>query len=208
MIKEEYSNAEQEDLEQSAAALLMLLDEFLTGDMASSSYADPMEYLNLEFEITIKYSDTPVITDNHVKAAPSVSFEVGRELGDNAVKYRIMDATGSLSAIGLTSEAKSVTIPDSVGLAGFNLNVNDIAQGFMKGNKKTKTVKVGSNVTSIGSQAFYKCKKLKKVTIKSKQIKTIGNKAFGKDAKNFTLKLPKSCKKKYRKLLKKAKVKF
>ena len=77
----------------------------------------------------------------------------------------------------------------------------------MKGNKKTKSVTIGSNVNSIGKQAFYKCKKLKKVKIKSTNITSIGKKAFGKNAKGFTLKMPKNCKKAYKKLLKKAGIK-
>jgi hypothetical protein len=78
----------------------------------------------------------------------------------------------------------------------------------MNGNKKVKKVTIGSNVTSIGSKAFYHCKKLKKVTVNSTKITSIGKKAFGKNAKGFTLKLPKSCKKSYKKMLKKAKIKL
>ena len=92
-------------------------------------------------------------------------------------------------------------------IEGFNFNVTEIANGFMKGNKKTTKVTIGANVTSIGKEAFYKCKKLKKVTVKSEKLATIGKKAFGKNAGRFVLKVPGKCKKAYKKLLKKAKLK-
>ncbi|WP_026490899.1 leucine-rich repeat protein [Butyrivibrio sp. XPD2002] len=196
--------------EREALIMLMFLDEVTGGDTNRNIYSqEDLDALgNLEFNVEIKYSDAPIIANNRVNAAPAVSFVPGREFQDNGINYRIMDAAGNLSAISLATASKEVTIPETVKLAGFNLNVTDIAQNFMKGNKKTKKVTIGANVTSIGKEAFYKCKKLKKVTVKSTKIASFGKKAFGKDAKNFKLKMPKSCKKAYKKLLKKAKIKI
>ncbi len=208
VILQRIGDADGDMAQEEAALMLCILDKFLIGDLTAESYAKPEDYLNLVFEIEIKYSDLPVITNNKVNGAPSVSFVAGKEFEDNGINYRIMDAAGNLSAISLASVSKEITIPDTVNLAGFNLGVTDIAQNFMKGNKKVKKVTVGSNVTSIGKEAFYKCKKLKKVTVKSTNITSFGKKAFGKDAKGFTLKMPKSCKKAYKKLLKKAKIKI
>ncbi len=175
------------------------LEELLLGER--TLYGDSV------FNVEIKFSDAPIVKDEEAKGTGKVSLIQGGEFEDNGIKYRIMDAIGNLSAISLTANSKSVTIPDSVGFEGYNLNVIDVAPNFMKGNKKVKKVTIGSNVTSIGNEAFYKCKKLKKVTITSTKITTFGKKAFGKDAKKFKLKLPKSCKKTYKKLLKKAKIK-
>ncbi len=200
------------DSETTARIMLLYLDEVTGGDISKSFTKMTEENVKaldaLQFNVEIKYSDAPIIANNKVNAAPAVSFEVGKEIEDNGIKYRILDAAGNLSAISLTSKAKTVTIPDAVNVAGYNLNVTDIAQNFIKGNKKTKKVTIGANVTSIGKEAFYKCKKLKKVTIKSTKIESFGKKAFGKDANGFTLKMPKSCKKAYKKLLKKAKIKI
>ena len=157
--------------------------------------------------IEVKYSDTPIVTYYNGNTR-TVSFKVGGEFKNNGIKYRIIDAAGNVSAIALTGKAKKVTIPDAVDLAGYKMNVTDIADNFMKGDKKATNVTIGENVTSIGKQAFYKCKKLKKVTIKSTKLKAVGKKAFGKNAKKFSVKMPKSCKKTYKKLFKKAKVKI
>ena len=137
--------------EDSARVILLLMDEATGGNMYDTyNFNDPSSLAALdalEFNIEIKYSDVPVVTNNKVNGAPSVSFEVGREFENNGINYRIIDAAGNLSAISLASASKSVTIPESVNLSGYTLNVTDSAQNFMKGNKKTKKVTVGANVT-------------------------------------------------------------
>ncbi|WP_026490901.1 leucine-rich repeat protein [Butyrivibrio sp. XPD2002] len=199
---------DKDNLDEEAMEFMTALDAMYSGDVNAYFQNNGIEPKDIEYVVEVKYSDIPVKTDNKVNSNPTVTYEVGSEIEDNGIKYRILDAAGNLSAISLTSNAKNVTIPDSVNYSGVSLNVTDIAQNFMKGNKKVKKVTIGSNVTSIGSKAFYQCKKLKKVTVKSTKLTIIGKKAFGKDAKNFTLKMPKSCKKAYKKLLKKAKIKF
>ncbi len=59
-------------------------------------------------------------------------------------------------------------------------------------------------VTSIGSKAFYKCSKLKSITIKSKSLKSVGKNAFKGINKNAKVTVPKSRYAAYRKLFKKA----
>jgi hypothetical protein len=56
---------------------------------------------------------------------------------------------------------------------------------------------------SIGKKAFYGCKNLKKITIKTKKLtkKTVGAKAFGNIYKKPKVKVPASKKKLYKKIL-------
>ncbi len=150
----------------------------------------------------------PLVARYNVNGSCTVSFEAGHEFEYNGIKYRAIDTSGNVSAIGLTKKSKKVIIPDTVEPLGCKMNVTGIAKDFMKGDKKATSVTIGANVTSIGKQAFYKCKKLKKVTIKSTKLKSVGKKAFGKNAKKFSVKMPKSCRKAYKKLFKKAKVKI
>lgn len=65
---------------------------------------------------------------------------------------------------------------------------------------------VSYNVTDISGKALKKCKKLKKITIQSKTLtqKFFSKKVFKKLGKNIVISVPKSCKKKYAKWLKKA----
>ena len=63
-------------------------------------------------------------------------------------------------------------------------------------------VTIGDNVNSIRKKTFAGCKKLKKITIKSKKLASVGAKAFKGISKNATIKTPKAKKKAYAKLLK------
>ena len=63
---------------------------------------------------------------------------------------------------------------------------------------------VGKNVKKIGTKAFYGCKKLKKIVIKTKQLqaKKVGNKAFNGIYSKVKIKVPKPKLKTYKKILK------
>ena len=66
---------------------------------------------------------------------------------------------------------------------------------------------IGKNVRSIGTKAFYNCKKLRRVSIKSLLINKIGKKAFyRKNGKKLMISVPKLQKKVYKKLIKNAKI--
>ena len=60
------------------------------------------------------------------------------------------------------------------------------------------------NVKKIGDKAFYGCKKLKNITIKTKKLisKNVGNKAFGKILSKAVIKVPVSKVNVYKKILK------
>jgi len=73
-----------------------------------------------------------------------------------------------------------------------------------------KSIVIPSAVTTIGSKAFYKCKKLLTIRIKSSVLKKIGSKAFNNTGsaklKKLKVYVPKKKKNKYIKMLKKAKL--
>ena len=69
-------------------------------------------------------------------------------------------------------------IADTVKKDGFTFKVTEINQKAFQKNKKIKSLVIGGNVKKIGSAAFYKCAKLKKVTFKGKALPQIGKKAF------------------------------
>lgn len=106
-------------------------------------------------------------------------------------------------------KAKKITIPSTVTINGTTYKVTSIASGAFKNNKKLTKVTVGSNVQSIGKKAFYGCKKLKTIVIKSKKLtaKSVGAKAFTKagssNYKKCTVKVPRNKKRAYTKVLKK-----
>ena len=86
--------------------------------------------------------------------------------------------------------------------------VTDIAEGSFSKNNKLKTVTVGTNIKTIGKNAFAGDKKLKSITIKSTKVKSIGKGAFKNINKKATIYVPKSLSKKqltkYKKMIKNA----
>ena len=95
---------------------------------------------------------------------------------------------------------------DKIKASGKTWKVTGVAANALKGNKKMESLTIGKNVKKIGKNAFANCRKLKKVTVKSKKINTIGKNAFKNINKKATVKVPKAQKKKYAKLLNKAKL--
>lgn len=102
-------------------------------------------------------------------------------------------------------KTKKVSIPATVKVGGVSYSVVEIANNAFKNDKKLTSVVIGKNISKIGKQAFYGCKKLKTITIQSKKLtkKRVGSKAFGKIHSKATFKLPKAKYKSYRSMLKK-----
>ncbi len=109
----------------------------------------------------------------------------------------------------------SAQIPSTVVISGRTYAVTSIAPNAFKGNKKIKSVTIEKNVRKIGKNAFYGCKNLRKIVIKSKNLskKSIGKNAFRGIYSKATVRVPKNKVKSYKSVFrskgmgKKAKVK-
>lgn len=104
----------------------------------------------------------------------------------------------------------------SVKLGGKKCQVTAIGAGALSGAKSlTSASFTSAKLSSVGSQAFYNCTKLKTISFKSKKLtkKKVGSKAFKGVSSKVTVKVPKSKVKSYKKIFrskglsKKAKVK-
>ena len=104
----------------------------------------------------------------------------------------------------LKKNAKKIAVPAVVEIEGYEYKVTEIKAGAFKNSKITQ-VAIGANVAKIGKQAFLGCKKLGKITITSKVLKSIGKKAFANIKKTAKITVPKNKFKKYKTYLKKAK---
>ena len=95
-----------------------------------------------------------------------------------------------------------VTIRSKVTLDDITYSVTSIADGAFANNKYIKSVVIPSSVKQIGSKAFYKCSKLKSITVKSKGLKkkTIGAQAFKGIHKNAVFYVPAKKKSSYQKI--------
>lgn len=123
---------------------------------------------------------TPKITVTK-KTAP----KKGTVVTVSGVKFKITNAStkgkGTVAVSGLKKKSKkSVVIPAAITYKGIKYKV-----------------------TSIQAKAFSGCKKLKKITVKSKTITKVGKNAFKNIHKKCVIKVPSSKLKKYKKLMKK-----
>lgn len=100
--------------------------------------------------------------------------------------------------------ASTVTIPDAVTINNVSYPVTEIRANTITNNRKVKQVTIGANVTKIQNKAFYNCKNLKVVKVRSKNLKKIAKKAFWKCGKKITLRVPREKLNAYKKLVKKA----
>ncbi len=140
-----------------------------------------------------------------------VAHKVGAVYTDDSgkAKYKVTKLGPTKGTVTYVKPAKkktsNVVVPATATINGVTYKVTAIDKNACKNNKYIKKVTIGNNVTKIGAKAFYGCKKLKKLTIKSTKLTTkkVGKKAFGKTAKKMTVKVPKKKVKAYKTMLKK-----
>lgn len=110
----------------------------------------------------------------------------------------------------VTGEEKAknaVKIEDSIVVSGKSYPVYGINEYAFYGNNKIKSVTIGKNVQVIGKKAFYNCKKLSMVRVKSKKLKKVEKQVFKTKGKMVTIKVPAKKLKQYKKLFNKSKSK-
>lgn len=124
-------------------------------------------------------------------------------------QYKVTKAGAEVSLIKTNKKAKRVTIPAVIKVNGVTYKVTSIGAKAFNGNKKLTKVTVGTNIKKISNNAFFKCRSLKTVTIKSVLLtkKTASKKTFKGVGKKMVIKVPKKVKKAYVKIFKGLKVK-
>ena len=102
-----------------------------------------------------------------------------------------------------------MTIPAVIKVNGVTYKVTSIGAKAFNGNKKLTKVTIGTNIKKISNNAFFKCRSLKTVTIKSVLLtkKAANKKAFKGISRKMVIKVPKKMMKAYVKMFKGLKVK-
>lgn len=117
-------------------------------------------------------------------------------------KYKI--SSKSAKTVTLTKKVKgkkTVTVPAVVKINGTSYKVTAIGANVWKNDKALRRVVVGKNIKKIGAKAFYGAKNLKKVTIQTKKLASVGSGAYKGVSKKITIKVPAGKKKAYKKML-------
>ena len=120
-------------------------------------------------------------------------------------KYKITDEKKYTVSIMGTSKKGKLTIGATVKIGGKNYKITGIAAKAFKNNKNLTKVVIGKNISAIGKQAFYGCKNLKSIAIKTEKLtaKKVGSRAFEKISSEVEISVPKKKKAEYKKILKK-----
>ena len=124
--------------------------------------------------------------------------------------YTVTSDDPAAPKVSLTKAAAkaSIAVPATITVNKVKYKVTAIAPKAFYKNKKIRKVTVGSNIITIGAQAFSKCPKLKTMTI-GKNVKKIGAKNFSgsKKLKTLTIKTKKLTKAGVKNSLKGSKIK-
>lgn len=104
----------------------------------------------------------------------------------------------------VNKKMKTVAIPKTVKINGYTFKVTSIAERAFMNNKQLASVTISKNIQKIGKLAFAGCSKLKKVDIKTANLKknSIGKNAFKGIKKTAMIKIPKKKLKIYKKVFK------
>ena len=145
-------------------------------------------------------SDNTSDGNNGNTSGETQTLKKGDVVTDRAskAKYKVTDATKKTVEyiVSTNKKAKKITIPAKITVNGVSYKVTSVAKNAFYKNASVTTITIGNNVTSIGANAFSNCKKLTSVTV-GKNVKTIGKRAFYncKKIKTITIKSTKLTKK-------------
>ena len=124
-------------------------------------------------------------------------------------EYKVSKPGAEVILVKTSKTTKNVTVPAQIYAQGITYKVTSIGAKAFNNNKKLTKVTIGTNIVKINSNAFFNCKNLKTVTIKSVYLtrKTANKKAFKNAHKKLVIRVPKKAKKIYKKIFKGLKVK-
>ena len=149
----------------------------LNGVSTKAEYESALKTLNAAVS-GLKSSEKP-ISEGGVYAIGDYNYKV------TSLSKQTVEVAGIANA-----NLSKIDIKETVTLGGKSYTITSVGNGAFKNNQKVTSAVIGKNVIKVGNSAFEGCKKLKKVTIKSKKLTQIGKKAFAKckNLKKITIK--------------------
>lgn len=165
---------------------------------------DKVKAVKAEYDKLTKTQKNLISVENVVTLREAVA-ESNKYIKDTKTNaYYKVATNNAVSYIKPITVKVSAVIPAQITVAGHTYKVTSIrARAFSKNTTVTKVV-IGKNVSKIGKEAFYGCKNLKKIQVKSKKLssKNVGSRAFKAINKKAKMSVPKSKVKSYAKWVK------
>ena len=156
-------------------------------------------------EGTTEKTEKPTEEGTTEKAEISTEEETTEDI--YVVSGYMYKVTGKKTAAvaGVSNKKKtSITVKNTVKINGETYKVTAVEANAFKDCRKLKKATIGKYVTTIGNNAFYGDKKLKKIVVKTNVLKKVGKNAIKGIDKRAQIKVPKSRRSKYKKLFKKS----
>ncbi len=178
------------------------------------TYAEdsPRESIVRELKRYDKYGPYPWYIDSLYYESHDGSFkDIDEIIEVNGIKYKVINIAdgndaGGVELISVSDSIIILMIPDTIVHNGHEYKVTDIASKALEKNKRLKSVSIGKNISKIGEKAFYKCKNLTTIVIKSEVLtaKEVKKNAFRTIGVKAKITVPKGKLKDYAEILKKA----
>ena len=134
--------------------------------------------------------------------------KVGDTRTINYITYQVTRATESdprVKAVGCTKQTlTTLKIPDRITFGGVSYKVTNIGKNAFRDLPNLTKLSIGKHVIKINRAAFYNCPKLKSITIHSKSLTTVVEKAFSKTYVKARVNVPNAYVSKYKTYLKDA----
>ena len=148
---------------------------------------------------TIKY------TCKNCKKTKTVTVKVpkkGKKVTVAGNVYKMTKTAEEVAFVKANKKEASLVIPATVKIQGVTYKVTSVNAKAVSNNKVLKTVKIGSNVTTIAKNAFVKCPALTTIKIDSKKLtkKTASKASFKGINKKAVIKVDKKVKASYKKI--------
>ena len=191
---------ESDYTDQSYSALRTALEAARNVVNNAGATLDQINAASAAIDSAVKNLQKAVVSEEKPVSYKGKTVKVGN------YKFKITkhsDKAKEAAFVGVVKKKETVKIPATFKYKGIRFKVTSIRAKALSGNKKVKRLVIGNNVKIIGQRAFYGCRNLKTIVFNGKQVTKIQKGAFLKIKANASVKVPKSVKKKYRKLLNK-----
>lgn len=136
----------------------------------------------------------------------TVAVKKGTTFTVKGYKYRVTSnlvKNPTVTVVGYKNKKLAkVNVVSAVNYKKVNFKVTAIGNKAFKNQKKTKSIVIGKNVKTIGTQAFAGDSKVKKIKVKSTVLSKVGSKAFTGIDKKAVIKVPAKKLKSYKKMMK------
>ena len=173
---------------------------------AAPTQTDASSQTNATENASTASPDTTAADAQQSDASAAKAPAKGTKLTSGKNVYKVTKSSATAGTVEYTkttnTKAASLTIPATVKIDGVTYKVTSIAANTFSQNTKLKKVTIGKNITKIGKKAFYGCKNLKTITIKSTGLKTVGANALKGIHAKAKITVPKKQLSTYKKLLK------